>query len=191
MSKSSATITVGGLPGTGTSTLCRLLHDETGLPYVYAGELFRAEAARRGMDLGAFGALCERDPSVDRDLDEKQVELLQGGALILEGRLAGWLAHRERIHALKVWVVCEQAERIRRLVDRDGGTVEQQMDRTRQRELSEAQRYRRYYGIDLADLGPYDLVLDSTHRLPQELLGEVLTALQSHLVAGRAPSTSS
>ncbi len=177
------TVTVGGLPGTGTSTLCGVLQERTGLRYVYAGRIFRDEARRRGMDLAAFGALCQQDPSVDQALDDRQVALLREGDVLLEGRLSGWLAHRDRVHALKVWVVCEEPERVRRLVDRDGGSVAEQAERAAERERSEADRYRRYYGIDLADLAPYDLVLDSTHRLPGDLADEVLAALESHKVA--------
>lgn len=177
------TITVGGLPGTGTSTLCGLLQEATGKRYVYAGRIFRDEARRRRMDLAAFGALCQEDDSIDRALDARQMEILREGDVILEGRLAGWLAHRNRIHALKVWLVCDEPERIRRLVDRDGGTVVEQLDRTEARQRSEADRYFRYYGIDLGDLGPYDLVVDSTHKQPPQVLEEVLEALRSHELA--------
>ncbi len=184
-------VTVGGLPGTGTSTLCGVLQKATGLRYVYAGRIFREEARRRGMELAAFGALCQTDPSVDQALDAQQVELLKGDELLLEGRLAGWLAHQNRIRALKVWVVCDETERVRRLVDRDGGTLGEQAGKAAAREQSEADRYRRYYGIDLADFAPYDLVLDSTHKLPQELAQEVLALLhQGFDAAPDAPGAS-
>lgn len=171
------TVTVGGLPGTGTSTLCRLLKDRLALPYTYAGHLFREEAARRGKTLAEFGALSQKDPSIDAALDDRQIFLLKRGGLILEGRLSGWLAQRHRVPALKVWVVCDEAERIRRIVDRDGGTVQEQADATWEREQSEADRYRRYYGVDLADTSFYDLVLDSTHVLPEALAEKVLEAV--------------
>ena len=171
------TITVGGLPGTGTSTLCRLLRDRTSLPYHYAGALFREEAARRGMTLAEFGKLCQKDPSIDEALDDRQLFLLKRGNLVLEGRLSGWLAQRHKVPALKVWVVCDEPVRIRRLVDRDGGTVEQQADATWAREQSEADRYRRYYGVDLTNLSFYDLVLDSTSKTPEQLADEVLALL--------------
>lgn len=179
------TITVGGLPGTGTSTLCRLLRDRTSLPYHYAGALFREEAARRGMTLAEFGKLCQQDPSIDEALDDRQIFLLKKGNLVLEGRLSGWLAQRHKVPALKVWVVCDEPVRIRRLVDRDGGTVEQQADATWAREQSEADRYRRYYGVDLTNLSFYDLVLDSTSKRPEQLADEVL-ALLAQWPAGQA-----
>ncbi len=56
-----ATITVGGLAGTGTSTLSRRLAERLGLPYVYTGGLFREEAARRGLTLDEFSQLTRRD----------------------------------------------------------------------------------------------------------------------------------
>lgn len=171
------TVTVGGLPGTGTSTLCRLLRDRLGLPYTYAGALFREEAARRGMSLADFGALCQRDPTIDAALDDRQLFLLRKGGLILEGRLSGWLANRHRLPAVKVWVRCDEPVRIRRIVDRDGGTLEQQADATWAREQSEADRYRRYYGADLADTSFYDVVLDSTHQLPEALAAQVEAAV--------------
>lgn len=182
------TVTVGGLPGTGTSTLCRLLKERLGLPYTYAGHIFREEATRRNLSLAEFGALCQKDPSIDAALDDRQIFLLRKGGLILEGRLSGWLAQRHRLPALKVWVRCDESERIRRLVDRDGGTVEQQADATWAREQSEQDRYRRYYGVDLGDLSFYDVVLDSTHLLPDALAAKVqeaLAAYQHHQAAHR------
>lgn len=170
------TITVGGLPGTGTSTLCKLLKERLGMPYTYAGHLFREEAQRRGMTLAQFGALSQKDPAIDAALDDRQIFLLKRGGLILEGRLSGWLAQRHRVSALKVWVVCDEDVRIRRIVDRDGGTVQEQADATWEREQSEADRYRRYYGVDLDDMSFYDLVLDSTHQLPDQLLAQVAEA---------------
>jgi CMP/dCMP kinase len=175
------TLTIGGLPGTGTSTLCRLLKERLNLPYTYAGQIFREEAARRGLSLAEFGVLCQKDRSIDAALDDRQIFLLRRGGLILEGRLSGWLAQRHRLPALKVWVRCDEAERIRRIVDRDGGTVETQADATWAREQSEQDRYRRYYGVDLADLSFYDLVLDSTHTLPEGLAAQVESAVATHL----------
>ena len=175
------TVTVGGLPGTGTTTLCKLLQDQLGIPYTYAGALFREEAKARGLSLAEFGALSQKDPSIDERLDDRQLHMLRKGGLILEGRLSGWLANRYKLPAIKVWVHCDESERLRRIVDRDGGTLKEQADLTWAREQSEADRYRRYYGVDLKDTAFYDLVLDSTHKLPQQLADEVQAAADAWL----------
>lgn len=170
------TITVGGLPGTGTSTLCRLLERSLEIPYVYAGQIFRQQAAAQGYTLAEFNERAQHDPAVDRELDDRQLELLREGPLILEGRLAGWLAHEHGVAAVKVWVVCEAEERVRRLVARDGGDAAEQRAAMEDRVTREADRYRRYYGYDLGDLTIYDAVLDSTARSPEQLRDDVLTA---------------
>lgn len=173
------TLTVGGLPGTGTTTLCRLLERALQLPYIYAGQLFREEAARRGMTLAEYNALAGRDENVDRELDVKQLEFLRGGGVILEGRLAGWLAHRYEIPAFKAWMICDEQERIKRLVERDGEDEATQRAAMKDRETREADRYARYYGADLTDLSIYDLVLDSTGTPPDALRDEVLASLEA------------
>ena len=164
------TITVGGLAGTGSSTLSRLVASRLGLPYEYAGGLFRTEAARRGLTVEEFNALCEADPAVDRSLDRRQLELLRAGGLLLEGRMAGWLAVAAGLDdVLTVWVVCDDDERFRRLGERDGGAGEEVRARTLAREASEQERFRRFHGADILDLSTYDLVLDSTSTGPDDL----------------------
>lgn len=173
------TVTVGGLAGTGTSTLCRLLAARLDLPYTYAGSLFRQEAARRGLSLAEFGQLCQDDPSVDRSLDDRQLELLRAGGVLLEGRMAGWLAEHHRVDAFTVWVVCDEDVRMGRITERDGGDVEEQRARTRTREASEFARFADYHGADLTELSIYDLVLDSTDLAPTELADGVLEAMRT------------
>lgn len=178
MTDTGLTVTVGGLAGTGTSTLCRLLAARLDLPYTYVGSLFRQEAARRGMSLAEFGQLCQDDPSVDRSLDDRQLELLREGGVLLEGRMAGWLAEHNDVDAFTIWLVCDEDERIRRITERDGGDMEVQRTRTREREASEYTRFEEYHGADLTQLTIYDLVLDSTDMAPTALAEAVLEAMR-------------
>ena len=176
---SDLTLTVGGLAGTGTSTLCRLLAAHLDLPYTYAGSLFRQEAARRGLSLAEFGALCQEDPAVDRSLDDRQLELLREGGVLLEGRMAGWLAEHNEVEAFTVWVVCDEDVRMRRISERDGGDLEEQRTATLAREASEQARFLDYHGADLGDLSIYDLVLDSTDHTPSGLAQAVVSEMRA------------
>lgn len=166
-------VTVGGLPGTGTSTACRKLSEILDLPYHYAGQIFRDMAKERNLTLAKFGELAEGDPEIDREIDARQVELLRQGPVLLEGRLAGYLAERERIPAFKVWFHCEPYTRAQRVVNREGGDVEERMAEMRVREASERKRYLQYYGFDVSDLSIYDLVVDTTARSPMQVVEDV------------------
>lgn len=169
------TITIGGLPGTGTTTACRSLQAITGLPYTYAGQIFRDMAKEHRMTLEQFGRYCEEHPEMDRSLDERQLALLRGAPLLLEGRLSGFLAQRERLPAFKVWFTCDPWVRAERIVNREGGDVEDRMAEMRRREESEKKRYLAFYGYDPADLGVYDLVVDSTDLAPEDVVERVLS----------------
>lgn len=168
------TITIGGLPGTGTTTACRTLEALTQLRYVYAGQIFRDMAKEHRMSLEQFGRYCEEHPEMDRSLDDRQLALLRGPPLLLEGRLSGFLAHRERLPAFKVWFTCDPWVRAERIVKREGGDVEDRMAEMRRREESEKKRYVAFYGYDPADLSVYDLVVDSTELTPQGVVDAVL-----------------
>jgi predicted cytidylate kinase len=171
-------LTVGGPPGSGTSTLCRLLQERTGLRYIYAGQIFREMAKERGMSLLEFSALCQRDPSIDLDLDRTMLIEAKKGDAILEGRMIGPFCAREKLYSFKIYLDADPAERAMRVRERDGGTIDEVTRAMREREEIEKDRYARYYNMDPTDRGWYDLLIDSTHFTPEEVLGLVLDKAQ-------------
>ena len=62
-------LTVSGPPGSGTSTLVQKICQSRGWSSLNGGEIFRAEAANRGLSVVEFSALCKHDLAVDRALD--------------------------------------------------------------------------------------------------------------------------
>ena len=176
-------ITIGGLPGTGTTTACRLVREQTGLHYVYAGQMFRDMARQQGMSLEQFGRYCEEHPEVDRRLDDEQIELLKGPPILQEGRMSGVLAARNNIPAYKVWFTCDPWVRAERIVNREGGDAEDRMAEMRRREESEKKRYLAFYNYDTGDLSAYDLVLDTSQIPAEEVVRRVLDGYNAPPVA--------
>lgn len=169
-------VTVSGLPGSGTSTLARAVAESLGLAHMDGGQVFRALAAEHGHDVHSFGAVAAGDPSIDIELDARLAQRGHEGDVVLESRLAGWIAANEGLEGLRVWLACDDEERARRVAGREDADVADAAAQNRAREASEAERYRLYYGIDITSMDPYHLVLDSTARLVEDLLAEIVSA---------------
>ena len=118
-------ITVSGHPGSGTSTLVKALMAHYSWTSLNGGDVFRQEAARRGMSLGDFGELCKSDLNVDRELDQLlQQQMQDGSSQIVESRLAGWWAYRLEMPCVRLWLDVDETERANRVVGREGGSIE-------------------------------------------------------------------
>ncbi|MCI4322654.1 MAG: cytidylate kinase family protein [Thermoplasmata archaeon] len=160
-----AIITLGGPPGSGKSTAARELAKRLNMPLAIAGELFRAEAKARGMDLAAFSALAEEDDSIDRAVDEAMLEQGRAGAL-LEGRIQGALCRVMKMPHISLAVIADEEVRVQRISQRDGVTPAEARRDIRTREESEQRRYLAYYGIDL-DAEEPDVTIDSSGLGPE------------------------
>jgi CMP/dCMP kinase len=171
------TITVSGTPGSGKSTIAHLLHEKLGIKYVNSGMLFRETAKKYKLSLAEFGKYCEKNSKVDKELDERQIEILKKGNVILEGRLAGWLAFKNDISSFKIMIDADVNTRVERVVNREKGNFDKRKKEIIEREKSEKTRYKNYYGIDLGNISIYDLVIDSSNKKPEEIIDIILEKL--------------
>lgn len=133
-------------------------------------------AGERGLSLAELGAIAETDPAFDHELDRRLAARARQGDVVLESRLAGWIATNEGLEAVRVWLACSDEERARRVGARDGETMADALATNRAREASEAARYRTYYGIDIGDLAVYDLVIDTTTTPAEACVEQILAA---------------
>ena len=171
-------VTIGGPPGSGKTTVARLLSEKLNLKLVLIGEVFRSLAKERGFSLSEFGEMAEKDHSIDRDLDQRTIAISQQGNLILEGRLAGVMMHKHNIPAFKVWLDAKEDARAQRITKRDGGEVQVALHRIKEREQSERKRYADIYDIKFDDKDIYDLVINSSNLSPDKIVKTILDNLK-------------
>jgi cytidylate kinase len=176
-------ITVSGPAGSGKSTLAASLADALDYEHVSGGDIFRDLAEERGMTPLELNKQAEEDEEIDLDLDRRLREIArQREDLVLESRLAGWMAGD---HAdLKIWLHAPLEIRAERISQRENKPVEQAKTETEERSESEANRYMEYYGIDIEELSIYDLAINTARWGPQGVLSLTLHAVESYKETG-------
>lgn len=155
--KKGLTIAVAGLAGSGKSSLGRVLSKKFGLQHVIPGNIFRDMAAERNMEFNAF--LKTLRPEDDREMDRRLLKHAMRGNVLIDSRLAAWVAGDYADYS--IFVTAPIRERARRVAGREGMDIKTALVKVRDRDEGDAARYKRAYGVDLADLSIYDLVLNN------------------------------
>jgi cytidylate kinase len=153
-------IAISGLHGAGKTTAALALVTKFNLKYICAGAVFRQLAEERGMTLDEFSRYTERHPNIDRKIDQRTAAAAKGKNVLIDARLAGWMAKRAD---LKILLTAPLEVRVRRIARRERREYGDALSETRKRELSEAKRFKRFYCIDVNDHSPFDLVLNTQH----------------------------
>jgi cytidylate kinase len=158
MSKRRLVITVAGPHGAGRTTQAKRLAGAFKLRYVSTGTLFRERAQQLRVSLEEMTRIAAGDDSFDRFLDDRAKQETRKGKIVLDATLSGWVAEDPDI---RIYLTAPLDVRILRISEREGRDVNEVEKETRLREETEAERFRRYYAYDVADLTIYDVVLNT------------------------------
>jgi cytidylate kinase len=147
------------------------------MPHIYAGDVYRQQAAERRLTLAQLNELAEQDHSIDRELDDRLAQYARAGGVVLEGRLAGFIANEQKADALKVWLTASDRVRAERVAQREGADAERVLKENTARHDSDAKRYKLIYGYDLDDTSIYDLSLVTDDQTPDSIANQILAAV--------------
>jgi len=162
-------VAISGPPGSGKTTVAELVAKKIRLKLILTGKIFRNQAKESGMDVHEYNRLAEKDPSIDKKLDDEIVRIAEkSDDVIIEGRLAGQLLGRKGVEAFKVFVTANARTRAERIAKREHTKIDSELAKLNNREASERKRYQEYYGIDIGDLSVYDLIIDNSDLSAEE-----------------------
>lgn len=179
-------IVIGGLSGTGTSSVGKALAKELNFEFVSGGNFARKLAMENGMTMEQRDKFLLDNPQINDDekIDGMQKEYGQNkDNFILESRL-GWFNVPD---ALKIKLYCEDEVRFKRTSKQDPerfGTTIEDFETTKkkslQREEDHRQRIENLYGIkNLNDDNHFDIVIDTTPLSFEEVLQKCLKFIKS------------
>ena len=171
-------VAVSGKSGCGNTTTSTLLAKRLGVRLV--NFTFRQLAAERGMTLAQVIQSARGDDSYDLEVDRRQVALAREGSCVLGSRLAIWMLPQAD---LKVYLMADSETRARRILQRDGGSLDDIRQFTAMRDQEDSLRYKKLYSIDNNDFAFADMTIDSATHTPQQIVELVVGELSKrHLV---------
>ena len=173
-------ITISGTPGSGKSTVAKLIAKKLNYKHYSMGDLQRSIAEKRGMHLMELSKLEEADSSIDKEVDQTQANIgKKEDNFIIDGRIS----YHFIPHSVKVFLdvdLKEAAERIYKAKREEESfkDIKDAEKHIKRRIKSEKRRYKNYYNIDCYDKSNYDILLDTTNMSIEEVVDTLLKKLE-------------
>ena len=168
-------ITISGDPGSGKTTFARIVAQRTGYKLITTGNIFRKLAAEKGISVTELNEMAETKAEIDRLVDDYIVSLNDTPEhLVLDSRMA-WHFMR---NALKIRLTVDLDVAVARIFKdtaelREKFTdIETAMQEVERRRKSEIFRYKTLYGVDIGDPANFDLVINTSHKAPEDVTHE-------------------
>ncbi|MAG08405.1 cytidylate kinase [Candidatus Woesearchaeota archaeon] len=170
-------ITISGKPGSGKSSVAKLIAKKLKLKHYSIGDFMREIAEKKGISLLELGKIAEKERWVDEELDKRQIELGKSeDNFVIDSRLGFHFIP----NSVKVFLEVDlktAAERIfncRRKEEKENLTLNKTMENVKRRIKSERLRYKKYYSLDCYDKKQYDIIVGTTGMPAEKVSEEVI-----------------
>ena len=172
-------ITISGKAGSGKSTVAKELAKQLNLQHFSIGDIMRKMAKEKNISLIELGKQAEKDESIDKELDGRQMELRAEDNFVIDGRLT---AHFIPNSDAKVFLDCDDKVRAERILkderkDEDYKDINEVIEKINEREESERKRYKQYYDVDFYNKKLYNLIIDTTSISVKDVVDKIVIAL--------------
>jgi cytidylate kinase len=173
-------ITIGGTHGSGKSTVAKAIAERLSYKHYSAGILMRELALKRGVSLMDFIKIAERDPSINKETDERTRRIGKAeDNFVFDGHMAYhfipdsikvFLRVELDIAARRIWADLQAGRR----VSEEATSLDELKGLLRARAASEQKQYKAQYNADVFDERNFDFVLDTTGLTIEESVQKVV-----------------
>lgn len=180
-------ITISGMPGSGKTTVGKIIAEKLNYNFFSAGELRGKIALDKGLTLDELNSLGETDKTTDTTVDDYQKKLgRENDDFVIEGRLSWYFIP----NSYKIFLDCDSKTAADRLIksreQRPDESLPSDHEKVRdvieKRVRSDAKRYRTFYDLDYQNPKNYDLVIDTSElKNANQTADLILKALEYRL----------
>ncbi len=176
-------ITISGLPGSGKTTVGKLLAEKLGFKFHSIGDLRGRMAMDKGLTIDQLNEIGMEEEWTDKEADEYQKTLVRKeDNLVIESRLGFYFIPESLKIFLKVDLKAA-AERIfkdQRPDEENKRNAEEILESMKKRIESDSRRYKKYYGVDFLDEKNYDHVIDTTDLTIDQVVDKIIKMVENH-----------
>ncbi len=178
-------ITITGKAGSWKSTVAKLLAQKLNYEYISIGSMKRKIAEEMWLNIIEFNKLGEK-PENQKEFDLKyedyQKTLALDSKIILESRLGFFC----QPNSFKIFISVDDNIAAQRIYWEGRSTdsyksLEDAYEDTKKRNQEDIDRYQALYQINYQDSKNFDLVIDSSHKTPEQVANEIIAAYQKKL----------
>jgi CMP/dCMP kinase len=178
-------IVISGWPAVGKTTIACRLAEEFEIAMYNGGDILKMLAEEdKGYSVKRddwwdtteakkFMEERKSDPSFDKKVDEKLIQIVKKGGAVITSYTLPWLVLEESVIIIKFWLRGSPENRAKRMSNRDGISLAEAKKITKLRDEENKRIYHRLYGFHFGeDLTVFDYVLN-TDRLSLDSLVEI------------------
>jgi predicted cytidylate kinase len=174
-------ITISGKPGSGKSTVAKIIAAKLGLNKYSIGDLRGKMALDRGITIDELNEVGEKEDFTDKKADEYQEKLGKDeDNFVIDGRLSYYFIP----HSIKIfldvddYVGAQRIFSIKREDEEQEDSIEELKNRLSKRVESDHKRYQKYYSIDFEDKVNFDIIIDTTDISTEKTADKILSFIE-------------